>query len=145
MEKSPSRIIKYLAFCVDMLAAVLIIPWFINIYRFLHNKQTLGYAIFGLELKNKTAELSFKQTLIRLFTHLPFFIPFFVVFYIVFMSFMIVWKITDDEMLLSIVTFELTLLVILLFVFPFFSLISSFFSPTLSERWSKTKTVYKKE
>ena len=145
-KETPSWIIKYLAFCVDMLAWLLIIPWLINIYRFLHNKQTLGYLLLGLELENTKEEkgFGFKQTLIRMFTHLPFAVTFFAIFYIVFVSLIFLWRVINDEMVRSTALFGTALLTVLFLVSLLFPFVSSLFTPTLSERRSKTKTVYKK-
>ncbi len=146
-QKTPSWIIRYLAFCIDMLAWLLIIPWLINIYRFLHNKQTLGYMLLGLELENtkEEKEFGFKQTLVRMFTHSPFAVTFLAISYIVFVSLIFLWRVINDETLGAIAIFGTTLLTFLSLASLLFPFVSSLFTPTLSERRSKTKTVHKKK
>ena len=141
----PWRRIRYFAYSIDLIAWILLIPWLINFYRFLHDKQTFWYYLFNLRFRNtkKEQEMTIWQVLIRIFTHLPFFVVFFEILYGFFFLLLLLGRfILVNEMITSVAIFRCMLFVLVLLSLTVFSLVSSLFIPTLSERWSKTETIY---
>ena len=146
MTQHPSWRIKNLAKFIDLICSFLIIPWWINIYRFLHHKPTIGLKLFWLKIKSSLEEpnLSFKQSLRRNITHPPFLLSWFYLILTVLLVFVFIARVIQDELWLWMISFIFFIVGLFTFILLFCSGLYRFFGLSFSEEKSKTEIVYDK-